>query len=249
MTRPDGRSSNELRPVKIIRNYTKFAPGSVLITVGDTHVLCTASIDDRPPRFMEDQNVRGKGWVTAEYSMLPGSTPERSSRESSRGRVAGRTQEIQRLIGRALRAVTNLGSLGERTIWIDCDVLQADGGTRTASITGAFVALMDACNRLVADKKIEAVPIEEFVAATSVGIVNGTPVLDLCYTEDSNAAVDMNIVMTQKGKFVEVQGTAEHAPFSQDEMSAMVSLASKGITELIALQQRALLEGIASSVK
>jgi ribonuclease PH len=235
--------------VKIIRNYTKFAPGSVLITVGDTHVLCTVSIDDRPPRFMEDQNVRGKGWVTAEYSMLPGSTPERTSRESSRGRVAGRTQEIQRLIGRALRAVTNLEALGERTLWVDCDVLQADGGTRTASITGAFVALMDACNRLVADKKIPAVPVEEFVAATSVGIVNGSPVLDLCYAEDSNAAVDMNIVMTQKGKFVEVQGTAEHAPFSQDDMSAMVNLASKGISELIALQQRALLEGIASSGK
>lgn len=249
MTRPDGRSPNELRPVKIIRNYTKFAPGSVLITVGDTHVLCTVSIDDRPPRFMEDQNVRGKGWVTAEYSMLPGSTPERTSRESSRGRVAGRTQEIQRLIGRALRAVTNLEALGERTLWVDCDVLQADGGTRTASITGAFVALMDACNRLVADKKIPAVPVEEFVAATSVGIVNGSPVLDLCYAEDSNAAVDMNIVMTQKGKFVEVQGTAEHAPFSQDDMSAMVNLASKGISELIALQQRALLEGIASSGK
>jgi len=248
MARPDGRAPNEMRPVKIIRNFTKFAPGSVLIAVGDTQVLCTASVEERPPRFMEEQNVRGKGWVTAEYSMLPGSTPERTARESSRGRIAGRTQEIQRLIGRALRAVTNLDALGERTIWIDCDVLQADGGTRTASITGAFVALMDACNRLLADKKIETMPVEEFVAATSVGIVDGTPVLDLCYAEDVNAAVDMNIAMTQKGRFVEVQGTAEHAPFSQEEMNAMITLAAKGIAQLIEFQQRALLEGITSSL-
>lgn len=249
MARPDGRAPNELRPVKIIRNYTKFAAGSVLIMVGDTHVLCTASIDERPPRFMEEQNIRGKGWITAEYAMLPGSTPERTVRDSSRGRIGGRTHEIQRLIGRALRAVTNLEALGERTLWIDCDVLQADGGTRTASITGAFVALMDACNRLVADRLIETLPVEEFVAATSVGIVNGVHVLDLCYAEDSNAAVDMNIVMTQKGRFVEIQGTAESSPFTHEEMNALIALASKGIQELIAVQQRALLEGIATSEK
>ncbi|MBM3214046.1 ribonuclease PH [Candidatus Poribacteria bacterium] len=240
MARVDGRQPNELRPVSIVRRFTKFAPGSVLISVGDTQVLCTASIDDRPPRFMEEQNVRGRGWVTAEYSMLPGSTPERSSRESSRGRVGGRTHEIQRLIGRALRSVTDLDALGERTIWLDCDVLQADGGTRTASITGAFVALMDACAYLVDQEKIDAVPINAFVAATSVGIVNGTPVLDLCYREDSAADVDMNVVMTQKGAFVELQGTAEQDPFTRAQMDEMLALAQHGITQLIDVQQRAL---------
>lgn len=241
MARVDGRDANQLRPVRIIRRFTKFAAGSVFIGVGDTQVLCTASIDDRPPRFMEDQNIRGRGWVTAEYSMLPGATPDRAQREASRGRIAGRTQEIQRLIGRSLRAITNLDALGERTIWLDCDVLQADGGTRTASITGAFVALMDACNKLRDANKIDSFPINDYVAATSVGILQGTPILDLCYTEDSTAGVDMNIVMTGKGQFVELQGTAEHGTFSQDHMNEMTTLAAKGIGQLIELQKRVLL--------
>lgn len=244
MARVDGREPDQLRSVRIIRHFTKYAAGSVFIAVGDTQVLCTASIDDRPPRFMEEQNIAGKGWVTAEYSMLPGSTAERTQRESSRGRVGGRTQEIQRLIGRALRAVTDLTALGERTIWVDCDVLQADGGTRTAAITGAFVALMDACRKLRDAKKIEAFPIEEFVAATSVGIRNGTPILDLCYTEDSVAEVDMNVVMTGKGEYVEIQGTAEHRAFPQSQMQAMLVLAEKGIQQLITLQKRLLLEDL-----
>jgi ribonuclease PH len=242
MVRVDGRAAGELRSVRIVRRFTKFAPGSVFISVGDTQVVCTASVDERPPRFIEEQNVQGRGWITAEYSMLPGSTPDRTQREASRGRVGGRTQEIQRLIGRALRAVTDLNTLGERTIWIDCDVLQADGGTRTASITGAFVALMDACEHLRKAGKLTAYPVGEFVAATSVGIVDDTPVLDLRYAEDATAEVDMNVVMTGRGDFVEVQGTAEHRAFSRAQMQALLDLAQQGISELISLQKRLLLE-------
>lgn len=241
MSRIDGRKNDELRPVEIIRDYTKYAEGSVLITVGDTIVICTASVEEKVPRFIYEQNGE-MGWVTAEYSMLPRATSERSYRE--RGRTHGRNQEIQRLIGRALRAVVDLLLLGERTIWLDCDVIQADGGTRTASITGAFVALSDACTKLRNQRRIEDIPILDFVAATSVGIVNGEPMLDLCYQEDSEADVDMNVAMNSSGKFVEIQGTAEEKPFSKDEMNSMLDLAAKGIKELIALQRKVLMEKI-----
>lgn len=243
MSRVDGRADDEMRPVEIVRGYAKFAVGSALITVGDTRVLCTASLDDRPPRFMREQGARGRGWVTAEYSMLPGATPERTQRESSRGRVGGRTQEIQRLIGRSLRAVTDLDALGERTIWLDCDVLQADGGTRCASITGAFVALMSACERLRDDGAFKGpFPIKEFVAAVSVGVVDGRPVLDLPYVEDSKADVDMNLVMNGAGEYIEVQGTGEGATFSRDQLDAMLDLGGHGIQQLVALQKALHLE-------
>ena len=244
MARVDGRGPDQLRPVRIVRNYTKPAEGSVLIVVGDTQVICTASVEDRQPRYMREQNIGNKGWVTAEYSMLPRSTSQRMQREASRGRLGGRTQEIQRLIGRALRAVTDLKALGERTIWLDCDVIQADGGTRAASITGAFIALWDACTWLMEKKKIETFPIRDNVAATSVGIVDGAPMLDLCYTEDSAADVDMNIVMTGQGQFVEIQGTAEEEPFSREESDQLLDLAASGIQELIRLQNRIQLENL-----
>jgi len=242
MSRIDGRKDDELRPVEIIRDYTKYGEGSVLIKVGDTIVLCTASVEERVPRFIYEQDVEGFGWVTAEYSMLPRATSERSQRE--RGHISGRTQEIQRLIGRTLRAVVDLSLLGERTIWLDCDVIQADGGTRTASITGAFVALSDACSRLRNWGQINDLPINDFVAATSVGIVNNKPMLDLCYKEDSDADVDMNIAMTGKGKFIEIQGTAEEKAFTRQQMNTMLDLAEKGIEQLIALQRQSLLENI-----
>ncbi len=235
--RPSGRKPDELRPVRISRSYTRHAEGSVLIEFGDTRVLCTASIDEKVPPFLKGQ---GKGWVTAEYGMLPRATNTRTQREAATGKQSGRTQEIQRLIGRSLRAVADLGALGERTIQIDCDVIQADGGTRTAGITGAFVALHDAV-RLLADKRaIAAWPLREFVAAVSVGICEGVAVLDLDYAEDSQCETDMNVVMTGDGGLVEVQGTAEGAPFSRAQLDAMVDLAGAGIRQLIAAQRSAL---------
>ncbi len=244
MSRIDGRKFDELRPVKIIRKYIKYAEGSVLIEVGDTKVICTASVEEKLPRFMEDptQKRRG-GWVTAEYSMLPRATKSRNQREASRGRLGGRTQEIQRLIGRSMRAIVDAKALGERTIWLDCDVIQADGGTRTASITGAFVALWDACSYLLDRRKIKEMPITDFVAATSVGIVKGQKMLDICYVEDFKADVDMNIVMTGKGGFVEIQGTAEESPFSREEANELIDLAAGGIQRLIALQSKMLIGG------
>ncbi|MFQ6040812.1 MAG: ribonuclease PH [Candidatus Poribacteria bacterium] len=244
MARIDGRKPNKMRPVTIIRNYTKYAEGSVLITVGDTKVICTASVQEKQPKFMEEQFIASKGWVTAEYSMLPRSTSTRMIREAARGRLGGRTQEIQRLIGRSLRAVVDLNMLGERTIWIDCDVIQADGGTRTAAITGGFIALFDALTKLKNKNMIADIPTTDFVAATSVGIVRGEPVLDLCYAEDSRADVDMNIVMTGRGKFVEVQGTAEEVPFSREDIDILLDLATNGINQLIGLQQKLLLSNL-----
>ena len=235
MSRSDGRAPNQMRTVSIKKNFIKHAEGSVLIQVGDTKVICNASVEEKVPPFLRDKK---QGWVTAEYSMLPRSTHTRTSRESSRGKVSGRTQEIQRLIGRSLRTVVNMEKLGERTIWIDCDVIQADGGTRTASITGAFVALCLALKQLKKDKLIDALPIKDYVAATSVGIMEGKKFLDLDYSEDSVAEVDMNIVKTGSGGFVEIQGTAERDPFTDKDMEAMLSLANKGIKELIALQKK-----------
>jgi ribonuclease PH len=236
--RTDQRAADQLRPVKITRKYTIHAEGSVLIEFGNTKVLCTASVEERVPPHKKGS---GEGWVTAEYGMLPRATHDRSSREAAKGKQSGRTQEIQRLIGRSLRAVFDLKKLGERTISLDCDVIQADGGTRTASITGAFVAAQDAVNWLIAQGKITASPITASVAAISVGIVQGTPLLDLEYTEDSSCDTDMNVVMTGAGHYVEVQGTAEGAAFSRKEMDALLMLAEKGITELITLQQQSLL--------
>ena len=231
-TRPSGRSPAELRPVRIKRRYTKHAEGSVLVEFGDTRVLCTASVEERVPPFLKDT---GRGWVTAEYGMLPRSTHTRTEREAARGKQSGRTQEIQRLIGRSLRAVVDLAALGQRTVQIDCDVLQADGGTRTAAITGAFVALHDALSALKAENAIR-----DFVAAVSVGIYQGTPVLDLDYAEDSACGCDMNVVMTGGGSFVEIQGTAEGAAFHRQELDALIALAERGIRELIEHQRRAL---------
>ncbi|MGB7541179.1 MAG: ribonuclease PH [Burkholderiales bacterium] len=235
--RPSQRQAGELRPVAIQRHYTRHAEGSVLIAFGDTRVICTASVEEKVPGFLK---CRGQGWVTAEYGMLPRSTHTRSDREAARGKQSGRTQEIQRLIGRALRAVTDLGKLGERSVQIDCDVIQADGGTRTAAITGAFVALQDACGSLLQRGLIAASPIRDFIAAVSVGIVDGVPVLDLDYAEDSTCDTDMNVVMTGSGGLVEVQGTAEGAPFTPAQLDAMLALAQQGIRELIAIQKQAL---------
>jgi len=237
VARHDGRAADALRAVRITRGYTMHAEGSVLVEFGNTKVLCTASVEEKVPPHKKGS---GEGWVTAEYGMLPRATHTRSSREAAKGKQTGRTQEIQRLIGRSLRAVFNLAQLGERTITLDCDVLQADGGTRTASITGAFVAAHDAVGRLLAEGKIAASPVLHPVAAVSVGIVGGQPVLDLDYLEDSGCDTDMNVVMTGAGHYVEVQGTAEGAAFSRDEMNALLLLAEKGINELIALQQAAL---------
>lgn len=235
--RPSGRTADQLREVKITRNYTKHAEGSVLIEFGDTKVICTASVERGVPRFLKGS---GQGWITAEYGMLPRSTTERMGREASRGKQGGRTLEIQRLIGRALRAAVDMKKLGENTINIDCDVIQADGGTRTASITGACVALIDALKHMQAKKMVKADPFLHMIAAVSVGIYKGSPVLDLDYPEDSSAETDMNVVMTDAGGFIEVQGTAEAAPFSQNEMMAMMALARSGIEELIELQKKAL---------
>jgi ribonuclease PH len=235
--RNDGRTPESLRPVRITRNYLKHAEGSVLVEFGDTKVICTASVEESVPPFLRG---KGSGWITAEYSMLPRATHTRSSRESSRGKVGGRTHEIQRLIGRSLRAVADLTLLGERSILVDCDVIQADGGTRTASITGAYVAVADAVAGLLAKGLLAKTPLLASVAAVSVGIVGGEVLLDLNYPEDSAADVDMNFVMTSAGRFVEVQGTAEANPFSVEEMDAMRSLAMAGIGKLITLQQEAL---------
>lgn len=228
--RPDGRKNDELRPIKIEKNFIKNADGSVLIEIGNTRVICTASIENKVPPFLKDQK---KGWITAEYGMLPRSTPVRMIRESTAGRVGGRTHEIQRLIGRALRAVVDLEKLGERTIWIDCDVIEADGGTRTASITGGYVALVEALKQAIKAGMISENPIKDSIAAVSVGVVSGEPRLDLCYVEDSQAEVDMNVVMTGSGKFVEIQGTAEIFPFSKERLLQLLSLAEKGIKEII----------------
>jgi ribonuclease PH len=235
--RPSQRKPDELRPVRMMRAYTRHAEGSVLIEFGDTHVLCTASVDDKVPPFLKGQ---GRGWVTAEYGMLPRSTGTRMQREAAAGRQSGRTQEIQRLIGRALRAVVDLEALGERSIQIDCDVIQADGGTRTAAITGAFVALHDAATLLRERGLLSVLPIHDFVAAVSVGIYQGVPLLDLDYAEDSECETDMNVVMTGSGGLVEVQGTAEGKPFTRADLDALMELASSGIQRLIALQRSAL---------
>ncbi|AJD46499.1 ribonuclease PH [Isoalcanivorax pacificus W11-5] len=235
--RPSGRAPDQLRDIRITRQYTMHAEGSVLVEFGNTKVLCTASVEDGVPRFMKGQ---GKGWVTAEYGMLPRATNTRNQREAARGKQGGRTLEIQRLIGRSLRAAVDTKKLGENTILIDCDVLQADGGTRTASITGACVALVDALTYLLNARKIKEDPLVGLVASVSVGLYKGTPVLDLDYVEDSSADTDMNVVMTQQGGFVEIQGTAEAEPFTLDQQQSMLTLADSGIRELIRLQQQAL---------
>ena len=235
--RPSGRRPDDLRSLSITRGYTIHAEGSVLVAFGNTKVLCTASVEESVPGFLKG---KGQGWVTAEYGMLPRSTHTRTAREAAKGKQSGRTQEIQRLIGRSLRAITDLGALGERQITLDCDVLQADGGTRCASITGACVALHEACNKLVAAGKLAASPMRDFVAAVSVGIFEGTPVLDLDYDEDSTCDTDMNVVMTGSGGLVEVQGTAEGAPFSRAELEALLDLASAGLSTIISTQKQAL---------
>lgn len=237
MQRPSGRSPEQLRDISITRNFTRHAEGSVLVAFGDTKVICTASVEKGVPRFMRGE---GRGWVTAEYGMLPRSTGTRMGREAARGKQGGRTVEIQRLIGRSLRAAIDLGKLGENTINIDCDVIQADGGTRTASITGACVALVDAINYLQREKRIVEDPLLQMIASVSVGVYQGEPVLDLDYPEDSSADTDMNVVMGETGGFIEVQGTAEGAPFAREELNGMLDLAAQGIDQLVALQKEAL---------
>ncbi len=232
MTRGDGRQALDLRQVRIVRNYLKYAEGSVLVEFGDTKVICAASVEEKVPLFLKGT---GEGWVTAEYSLLPRSTQVRNVREVAKGKPSGRTHEIQRLIGRALRSVTNLNALGERTVTIDCDVVQADGGTRTASITGAYVALVDAVSKFCPIDN--PFPVTDFLAAVSVGVVDGEVLLDLCYEEDSRASVDLNLVMTGEGHFVEVQGTGEKAPFSKDQLRQMLAAGEKGVTELLYYQK------------
>lgn len=232
--RIDGRKNDQVRHTKVTRNYIKHAEGSVLIEVGDTKVICTASIEDKVPPFLKGT---GEGWITAEYNMLPRSTATRKVRDIARLKLDGRTMEIQRLIGRALRSVVDLKALGEKTIWIDCDVIQADGGTRTTSITGAFIALVDAVNKIYKQKSFKVYPIRKFVCATSVGIVGEEKLLDLCYEEDSNAKVDMNIIGTDDGQFVEIQGTGEEAPFTRSELNEILDLGEKGIKQMIQLQK------------
>jgi len=249
--RHKGRAADALRPIRITTNFTKYAEGSVLIELGETRVLCTASVEERVPPFLRNQ---GKGWVTAEYAMLPRATDTRTPRESGRGGPSGRTQEIQRLIGRSLRAVTAMNRLGERTITVDCDVLQADGGTRTASISGGFVAMALAMQKLKEEGKLSVVPLSDYVAAISVGMVGGNALLDLDYSEDSRADVDMNIVRTGAGFFIEIQGTAETGPFSQAQMTRMLELASTGVEQMVAAQAEALGEfgatiGLAGLIK
>ncbi len=235
--RPSGREVDQLREIRLTRRYTRHAEGSVLIECGETKVICTASIDEKVPPFLKG---KGQGWLTAEYGMLPRSTGSRMDREAARGKQSGRTQEIQRLIGRSLRAILDLSKIGERTIQIDCDVIQADGGTRTASITGAYVAVADAIAYLSAKKNFPVSPLRDHIAAVSVGVYRGTPVLDLDYIEDSDCDTDMNVVMTGSGGFVEIQGTAEGAAFTQEQMNAMLALAGKGIKQLVAAQKAAL---------
>tara|TARA_B100000427_G_scaffold86590_1_gene71137 strand:+ start:395 stop:1117 length:723 start_codon:yes stop_codon:yes gene_type:complete len=234
MSRFDGRNNNEMRPVSFTRNYTKYAPGSVLVKVGETVVLCTASIEEKVPKFLKDQ---GRGWLTAEYSMLPGSSQQRISREVSRGKPSGRTSEIQRLIGRSLRSILDFEALGERTIYIDADVLQADGGTRTASITAGMVALSDAIDFLLKENKIIQNPIKEWIAAVSVGSQEGRLITDLCYVEDSNADLDMNVVMTESGNIIEIQGTAEKKSFSRDDLNQLLDMSTDAVNYLISLMK------------
>ena len=235
MSRNNGRNPGELRKIKVTKNFIQHPDGSVLIQMGGTRVICAATVEDKVPFFLRD---KGSGWSTAEFSMIPSSTHTRSVREASRGKLSGRTQEIQRLIGRSIRAVVDLPKLGERTIWMDCDVIQADGGTRCASITGAFMALILALKKMKKKKLIETIPIKDYVAAVSVGVIDGKRLLDLDYSEDSTASVDLNVVKTGGGKFIEIQGTAEKDPFDDKQMSAMLSLADKGIKELVALQEK-----------
>ncbi|SOC36488.1 ribonuclease PH [Ureibacillus acetophenoni] len=238
MSRHDGRETNDLRTVLMEPNYLMHPEGSVLIQVGNTKVICTATIEDKVPGFLRGQ---GKGWITAEYSMLPRATAERTQRDATRGKINGRTMEIQRLIGRALRSIVDLGALGERTLWVDCDVIQADGGTRTASITGAFVALTQALAKIHESKPFSKFPVTDFLAATSVGIIDEIgPVLDLDYVEDSSAMVDMNLIMTGSGRFVEIQGTGEEATFSREELNNMLTLGEEGISKLITIQKEVL---------
>jgi ribonuclease PH len=239
MRRDDNRGFNKLRKLKIIRNYNRYAEGSCLIELGNTRIVCTASVEDRVPLFLRGT---GSGWVTAEYGMIPRATQTRTLREAGRGRLGGRTHEIQRLIGRSLRAVTELENLGERTIWVDCDVIQADGGTRTAGITGGFIALADCLKKIKKEGTIRKLGLRDFVAATSVGIVNGKAMLDLSYAEDSRAEVDMNMVMTAAGKIVEIQGTAEKSPFSKSQLDELISLAKIGINKLISKQKELIAE-------
>ena len=240
MTRPDGRQTDQLRLISFVPNVAPYATGSVLVSFGDTRVICSASIEDDVPRWMRAQRVEG-GWLTAEYSMLPYSTLERKPRDISRGKLDGRSSEIQRLIGRALRACVDLKKIGQRTIWIDCDVLQADGGTRTASITGGCVAMAIALNKLMAEGKLKQFALKKLVAAVSAGVYQGVPILDLNYPEDKDASVDFNVVMTEAGEFVEIQGSGEEAVFSSAEMTAMLDLSRKGISDIISLQKAAIL--------
>ena len=239
-TRVDGRRPDELRPVKITRDYIMHAEGSVLIELGNTKVICTATIEDRVPHWLRGE---GTGWITAEYAMLPRATGVRNQRESSKGRIGGRTHEIQRLIGRSLRSIIDLKALGERTIWLDCDVIQADGGTRTAAITGAYIALTDALRKLP-----QPVAVQDYLAAISLGIVDGQVLLDLCYEEDFAAQLDMNVVMTGSGKIVEIQGTAETAPFSREELYALLDLANKGILELVDMQKSLFMQDLSKGL-
>jgi ribonuclease PH len=237
VARPGGRPANAMRPVSIERGFIPHAEGSVLIRVGDTHVVCTASVEERVPAWLRG---KGQGWVTAEYAMLPRATLERTPREASRGKVSGRTHEIQRMIGRSLRAVTDLTLLGERTVWIDCDVIRADGGTRTASVTGGFVALCDAVRTLQAQGRLARNPLTDYLGAISVGIVDGEMRLDLCYAEDSRAQVDMNFIITGRGEIVEIQGTAEDTPFPRSALDTMIGLAEAGVTGLVELERKVL---------
>ncbi|MDW5299112.1 MAG: ribonuclease PH [Sedimentibacter sp.] len=245
MKRIDNRLNDELRPVKITRNYLIHPDGSVLIEVGNTKVICTAMVEEKVPPFLKGT---GKGWVSAEYSMIPSSTKTRKARDINKLKIDGRSQEIQRLIGRSLRSVVDLESIGERTVWIDCDVIQADGGTRTASITGAFVAMVDAFHGLLSKKLIQKIPIKSFVSAVSVGMIKGETILDLCYEEDSGADVDMNIVMTNKGEFVEVQGTGEESTFTHNDFMNLIALAAKGCQDLYKVQRNALGEKISEEI-
>lgn len=239
--RKDGRQLNQLRPLKVTTPYLKFPEGSALIEMGDTKVICTATVEEKVPPFLKGEN---KGWVTAEYAMLPRATEVRTQRDATRGRISGRSFEIQRLIGRSLRSVVDLSLLGERTIWIDCDVIQADGGTRTAAISGSFIALYQALSTLVKNQKIPEIPINDFLAAVSVGVVNSEYMLDLSFEEDSSAEVDMNVIMTGSGQFVEVQGTAEKKPFDSNALEELLQLAKKGIGEIIEYQKSILLRGL-----
>jgi len=240
MAREDGRANDEIRPVRITRGFIKYAEGSCLIEMGDTRVICTASVEDKTPPFLKGS---GTGWVTAEYGMIPRSCRTRNAREATRGQLSGRTMEIQRLVGRALRSVFDMKAIGERTVWMDCDVVQADGGTRTAAVTGAFIALAEAGDWLKREGLVKKNPVTDLLAAISVGIVGGDDLLDLCYSEDSTAAVDMNVAMTGSGKFVEIQGTAEGMPFTRERFNKLLDLARKGITQMFAVQKETL-EGL-----